>query len=114
MTEPRIAASLLVGALRQRAEAQGGFATVLARGDPTSGSVLVVLAEQGGQERIMERILQPDGRYAWLQVGNQGAANDANPERFLKRRRKYDPDLWIIELSIASAERFTAELNDFD
>lgn len=113
MTEPRLATSILIGALRQRAEAQGGFATVLAKGDPTSGAVLVVLAEQGGEERIMERILQLDGRYSWLQVGNSGAANDPNPEKFLERRRKYDPDLWIIELNIASAERFTAELNGF-
>ena len=114
MTEPRIATSILVAALRQRAEAQGGFATVLAKGDPTSGAVLVVLVEQGGEERVMERILQPDGRYAWQEVQNQGGANDRNPEKFLERRRKYDPDLWIIELNIASAERFTAELNGFD
>ena len=30
---------------------------------------------------------------------------------FLERRRKFDPDLWILELDIASAERFAAEMN---
>ena len=37
--------------------------------------------------------------------------NEEQFQRFLERRRKYDPDLWILELDIASAERFAAEMN---
>jgi hypothetical protein len=29
----------------------------------------------------------------------------------IARRRRFDPDLWLIELDIASAERFAAEMN---
>ncbi len=114
MTQPRLASSMLVSALRQRVEADGGFAAVLQKGDPTSGAVMLVVVEQGGEERILERILQPDGSYGWIQVGNQAAGNDADQQKFLDRRRRIDPDLWLIELNVPSTERFIAQLAAFD
>jgi len=106
----RLASSVLVGALVRRAEAEGGFAAVLAKGDPTSGTIAVVLAEKGRKACFLERMLQPDGRYAW-QASRQEVENDQEFNAFLDRRRKFDPDIWILELDIASAERFAAEMN---
>lgn len=114
MTEPRLSTSVLVGALMRRAESQGGFATVLAKGDATAGAVLVILAEKGRKLRILERILQPSGRYAWQDGIGQASANEEEIEKFLTRRRRFDPDIWVLELDIASAERFADEMNDFD
>lgn len=107
---PRLASSVLVGALVRRAQAEGGFAAVLAKGDPTSGAIGVILAEKGRKACFLERLLQPDGRYAW-QPARQEVENDREFEEFLERRRKFDPDIWILELDIASAERFAAEMN---
>lgn len=114
MTTPRLASSVLVSALRQRAEAQGGFAAVLQKGDATSGSIMIVLVEPGGEERIFERILQPNGTYGWREVGNRDVGDPSDQVKFLERRRRFDPDMWLIELNVASAERFTAELGTFD
>ncbi len=61
----------------------------------------------------MERILQPSGDYAWHQAISEAAENEAEFEKFLARRRKFDPDMWVLELDIASAERFADEMNDF-
>lgn len=113
MTEPRVTTSLLVSALRRRAEAEGGYATILAKGDPTAGSLLIVLSEKGGGETILERTLGPAGNYSWTRVENQAARNEGEAGKFLQRSLKYDPDLWIIELTTASAERFIDALNDF-
>ena len=110
--EPRLQSSVLVGALIRRAESQGGFAAVLAKGDANAGAILVILAEKGRKLRILERALQGDGRYHWQDTGGQAIANADETEKFLARRRGYDPDLWLIELDIASAERFAAEMND--
>ncbi|HYE29563.1 MAG TPA: DUF1491 family protein [Allosphingosinicella sp.] len=107
--EPRIAASVLAGALIRRAESEGGFGTVLVKGDATAGSILVVLLERGGNPRLFERLLRPDGRYAWLESG----AADEVPG-FVARRRRFDPDLWVLELDVPSGERFAAEMNAFD
>lgn len=114
MTGPRLASAVLVAALVRRAESEGGFAAVLAKGDPTAGALLVILSQRGSDRRLMERILQPDGGYAWQVVVGEAAPNDQEIERFLDRRRKFDPDLWVLELDIASTERFADAMNDFD
>ena len=108
--EPRLASSVLVTALLRRAEAEGGFGTVLAKGDSTAGSIAVVLVERGASARLLERMLRPDGRYAWSE-SPKPAEDEAALKALLERRRRIDPDLWIVELDIASSERFAAEMN---
>jgi len=102
---------VLVNALQRRAESEGGFAAVLAKGDPGSGAILVILAERGRKVRILERLLEGGERYVWRDVGQQALANEEEFERFLAKRRNFDPDIWLIELDVASAERFAAEMN---
>jgi hypothetical protein len=112
MTEPRLASSVLVNALQRRAESEGGFAAVLRRGEPTAGAVIVVLAEKGRKVRILERTLGRGGTYMWADQSGQALANEAKFQKFLFRRHRIDPDIWLIELDIASAERFAAEMNE--
>ena len=69
--EARIASSVLVSALLRLAEAEGGNGVILAKGDATAGAIAVLLTERGGQARLFERLLQPDGRYAWQESGRQ-------------------------------------------
>jgi hypothetical protein len=108
--EARLASSVLAAALLRRAQEEGGNGTVLAKGDPTAGAIAVILAEKGRKACVLERLLQPDGRYSW-EESRQDVQNEEQFQTFLERRRKYDPDLWILELDIASAERFAAEMN---
>lgn len=107
---PRLASSVLVSALLRRAQDEGGNGAVLAKGDPTAGAIAVILAEKGRKARFLERLLQADGRYSW-EESRQRIENEQDFQAFLDRRRKHDPDLWILELDIASAERFAAEMN---
>jgi hypothetical protein len=111
---PRLATSVLVGGLVRKAESQGGFAALLAKGDPTAGSLIVILVERGGAPTILERILQPDGGYKWQATTAQTTENIEKVDQvpaFVARRRRFDPDLWVLELDIPSAERFAAEMN---
>jgi hypothetical protein len=108
--QPRLSSATLVTALLRLADQAGGFGAVLAKGDANSGAVTVVLAERGERRAVLERLLQTDGSYAWQETGNQAAANDEEFQKFLDRRRKFDPDLWVIELDTASAERFADEM----
>ena len=59
--EARLRSSVLVGSLMRLAEAEGGFAAVLAKGDAEAGAVLVILAEKGQKLRFLERAMQGDG-----------------------------------------------------
>jgi hypothetical protein len=106
----RLASSILVSALLRRAETEGGFGVVLAKGDPTAGAVGVLLAERGENPRLFERLLQADGRYAW-QESQQRLDQPGDLQALIERRRRFDPDSWLIELDIVSAERFAAEMN---
>ena len=108
--QPRLASSVLVSALLRRAEADGGFGAILAKGDPTAGAIALVLTERGAHPRFFERALQPDGDYGW-QESRQRLADGPALQAMLDQRRRFDPDLWIVELDIASAERFAAEMN---
>ena len=108
--EPRLASAVLVSALLRRAELEGGFGAVLAKGDATAGALAVILVERGGEPRLLERILQPDGGYRW----DEAAAGSGAVDEFIARRRRFDPDLWVIELDVPSAERFVAGMNSVD
>ena len=109
--EPRLATSVLVSALIRRAEAEGGFGTVVAKGDATAGTIAVILLERGANPRLFERLLQSDGRYAWRE-STPGEGGEEGIKALLERRRRFDPDLWVLELDIASPERFAAEMNE--
>ena len=97
--EPRVAAGLLVSALIRRIEAEGGHAMVLARGDATAGAILLMLADRGVPAALLERIPGADG-YGWR---DSGPAEASDRDDYLARRRRSDPDLWIVELDHPAA-----------
>jgi len=101
-----MAAHLEVGGLIRAVQAEGGFATVLAKGERDAGTILVVCCEHGRNGAAYERFPQPDGSRVWTLSRRQLADNPQEFSEFLDRRRAQDPDLWIVELDIANAERF--------
>lgn len=107
MTEARLAAGVEASALLARARDLGGFGTVLKRGDAERGSLMLVVAERGQARFLLQRLLQRDGSYGWearLLADSEVLAAQ------LARARVRDPDLWLIELDVPSAERFIAEM----
>ena len=111
--QPRLASSVLVKALIRAAETQGGTGAVLAKGDPFAGAVAVILAERGVKRRFLERMLELSGGYAWRDPGGGEERDEAAFSALVERRRRTDPDLWVVELDIASAERFADEMTAF-
>lgn len=71
---------------------------VLARGDDGAGAVVLVIADRGTTSAIVERVWQGDGRYAWTPVGPKMPADALAISDYFERRRRSDPDLWIVEL----------------
>lgn len=105
----RLAAGVLAGALLRRVVAEGGNGTVLARGDPTAGAILLICCDRGETRLLLERVASSEGSQ-WAAAGPRGVADKAILDPYLERRRRNDPDLWLIELDIAGVERFAAEL----
>ncbi|MEE4201230.1 DUF1491 family protein [Erythrobacter sp.] len=106
----RLPAHLEVASLRRLAEANGGQAMVLARGERDAGTVLVVTLDRGADARLFERMPQLDGTRPFIATKSQDAEKPEEFDEYLDRRRRQDPDIWILEVDIADAERFIALL----
>jgi len=104
----RLTAALETSALLRRAEALGGFGTVLHKGDEQRGAILMAVLERGRHQAFLERTLQGDGRYRWSRVGPTDGESQKTAN-FIAQRRRADPDQWVIELDIPTAERFIAD-----
>jgi len=102
----RLPARLEVSALIRAVEAAGGHAAVLCKGEPESGTVLLVLAEKGSNLRLFERMPDLSGHRIWTLSKTQNIENKIEFQDYLDRRRRQDADLWIVELDIANGERF--------
>ena len=111
MTTARLTSQVLASSLIRLAETEGGFGVVFAKGDPTAGAVMVCLLERGIRKLLLERLLRPDGSYAWQDMGRAGT-DEADFQARVARRRRIDPDLWLVELDVKSAEAFAARMNE--
>ena len=107
MTE-RLPAHVEVNGLIRAVEAAGGFATVLARGERDAGTVLLVTIGHGQPACLFERMPRPDGSRPFIAAKRESAENPQEFSDYLERRRRQDPDLWLVELDIPDAERFIA------
>jgi len=104
----RLTAGFLVSALIRRVDDEGGNATVLAKGDATAGAILIQIADRGVATALLERSLGESG-YAWRPTG---PANPTERDDYIARRRRNDPDLWVIELDSPKAEAIVHEVAD--
>jgi hypothetical protein len=105
---PRLAAGFEAGALIRRAQVEGGFGMIIHKGDAERGSLLLVVLERGQHHAFIERSLGVGGHYAWGQTGPAAGDSD-RVDQYIAIRRRSDPDCWVIELDVPSAERFIAE-----
>lgn len=112
MIEPRLASGVQISAIKRLAEAQGDIATVLKKGDATSGAILLVCLIRGADPVVFERYPSLDGATAWQRV--QTSESGAQIDFYWKKRCERDPDLWVLELDVASAARLDGLLTAFN
>lgn len=103
----RLPTHLAVGALLRRVNDAGGLAVVRASGDAQTGALLLLLVEGRGV-RALERMRDLDDRDSLVPAA-PASGDEREVEDYWQRRRAGDPDLWVIELDVAGAERFVAE-----
>lgn len=96
----------MIDLLIRKAQAEGGFAMILAKGDEHSGGILVQCCDRGRAGLLMERRFSGDDGYLWDAVGPGAAMPDAERQAYWEKRRTVDADLWVIELDIANPEQF--------
>ena len=105
----RLPAHIEAGAIMRRAEAEGGFATVLRKGDPDRGAMVLILRERGRLYGLLERELGADFTYGWVLKRADDSESAGSFDEKIRRKAQFDADSWLIELDIATPERFIAE-----
>ncbi len=98
MGEPRLMTEIWVQACVRRANAQGIAVTVVHKGDPARGSVLVKLMAFEKGCVVLAETRDPAGARAWLRGTGAEPVEEAVADAYIARNRKYDPDLWVIEI----------------
>ena len=107
--DERLPAGLEASSLVRRAEVEGGFGTILARGDRDRGSLVLFIIHRGVHVACLERSVGANGVHAWQKVGPEAGSSESTVLDWSQKRRRFDPDLWLIELDVPLPERFIAE-----
>ena len=102
----RLPAHVEVNGLVRAVQAVGGFGMVLHKGERDGGTILVVLVDNQGLGVLYERMPQLDGTRKWQESKVQVSNSKSDFDDYLNRRSRQDPDVWIVELTIADRERF--------
>ncbi|MBZ9815021.1 DUF1491 family protein [Mesorhizobium sp. CA7] len=98
----RVTTDLWVSALVRRVFGAGGFAAVIKRGATEAGAVFVLSRGRLGEVTFYGPAPQtsydsakPDERFfAVLGTSDDSSAFDAR----LEREKKFDPDIWVVEI----------------
>ena len=103
--EPRLATHMVVTALIRQFSAMGDFATVLHKGDPIAGVLLLVSRVKGRNPVLFEQFPGANDTRSWQPIFDQDIDNEQKISDYLERRIVQDCDIWVLELDVAFAER---------
>jgi hypothetical protein len=91
----RLTAEFWVQAYLARLNLANIPAYVTARGDATAGAVMVKVATLDGRATAHARAYDATGARVWTLLAE---GDEPEVDAALERQRRYDPDLWIIEI----------------
>lgn len=82
---------------------------MLSKGDADAGALLLVLTTRGVVQEVLERVSSVTRGFTWNMVNSGDLADSQSVARFIDGKKRFDPDLWIVELDIPDAEHFIAD-----
>lgn len=103
-----LSSDVWIGALIRRAEIGGAFATVVRKGDLRAGSVIIKAYDTSTRTaKLYTEAFGADGERLWIQP----VASDSESEldAYIERQRRYDPDLWVVEIEDRQGRHFIEE-----
>jgi hypothetical protein len=85
-----------VQAVLRMGQADGRYGTVIRKGDPDAGGVLVVLRGHAGLT-VITQIRDATGQPARLRGTGETPVEEPNADAYITKQLKYDTDLWVLE-----------------
>ena len=108
--DSRLPAHVEVSGLVRMVNASGGFGTVVSTGERDAGTILVIFLQQGKNAWIYERMPCLDGTRKWACSKSYDPEKPFEFQDYIERRKRQDPDLWVVELDSQNPEQFVSQL----
>lgn len=105
MPEARLQSAFWIKACIRRADQNGIAATVVCKGDPGSGAILVKLNQRDLGCWVLAETQDDQGRRAWFRGSGPAAISEAEADAYIDRHRRRDPDLWVLEIEDRAGRR---------
>jgi hypothetical protein len=102
--EARLRAGIWVKALIRRCDLAAIPIAVLARGDGDAGAILLKFNGGDGGCSVLAQARGQDGEPVWLRATGPMPVGEADADAYIARQRRRDPDVWVLEVEIGSAE----------
>jgi hypothetical protein len=102
VTVPRLRADIWVSAYLRRCAVDGAFATLRKRGAEEAGAIFIVLDCLDGRMAVFGPAPQSeagdDGVRRFARVHDDDWIDGAMAAQLVARERKFDPDLWVVDV----------------
>jgi hypothetical protein len=98
MTTARLRTELWVQACIRRGDIESIPVTVLRKGDPTSGALLIKRNRFDAGCSVLVETRDADGGRAWYPGTGGKPVAEPVADAYIERSRSRDPDLWVIEI----------------
>ena len=105
---PRLKAGIFVRALIRRAEVAGAQAYVVKKGSEEAGTVFLKISRLDGTCTVLNQAIAGEGERVWARPLGE-SCDETRACAYFDKQRKFDPDLWIVEIEDRQGRAFVDE-----
>jgi hypothetical protein len=105
---PRLKAGIFVRALIRRAEVAGAQAYVVRKGSEEAGAVFLKVSRLDGTCTVLNQATAGEGERVWARPLGE-SCDEARASAYFEKQKKFDPDLWIVEIEDRKGRAFVDE-----
>ena len=104
----RLKAGIFVRSLIRRAEVAGAQAYVVKKGSEEAGTVFLKISRLDGTCTVLNQAVAGEGERVWARPLGE-SCDEARATVYFDKQKKFDPDLWIVEIEDRQGRAFVDE-----